>query len=74
MALGSDIKMHPNDKFDIYYKNYEIEYTDLPEKPKFSLLLSAEAFILIRKISNDIGITKILTEILGRNKTINIIS
>lgn len=74
MVFGSDTKMIPNDKFEKYYSDYEIEYVELPDIPKFSRTLACGSFILIRKIANDTCITKILNSIFGKDDSINILN
>lgn len=63
MVIDSDTKMIPNDNFIKYYNNYDFDSSYLPDAPKFSRTISCGAFILIRKIAIDSGITKILNDI-----------
>lgn len=74
MVIDSDTKMIPNDNFIKYYNNYDFDSSYLPNAPKFSRTLSCGAFILIRKIAIDSGITKILNDIYGKKDSINLLN
>jgi len=65
MVSGSKTKMVPNDRFGLYYPELLTAAIGLPDPPLFSQTLYAGAVVAVRRIAQDLGLLRILSNIYG---------
>ncbi len=65
MVSGSKTKMIPNDRFGLYYPELLTAAIGLPDPPLFSQTLHAGAVVAERRIAQNLGLLRILSDIYG---------
>ena len=65
MISGSKTKMIPNDRFGLYYPELLAASKEFPKPPVFSQTLHAGAVVAERRIAQDLGLLRILSDIYG---------